>query len=116
MKKFRSDGLTDLTNAFKNSKDGAELDLTEFKNMCDTKLNEARVSITENAKELTSGLEFLNTDMATIFSAEDLGNIQDEWSKEMTTNLEESYNALTETINNKDLVIGENNISIVEIS
>ena len=105
MKKFRSDGLTDLTNAFKNSKDGAELDLTEFKNMCDTKLNEARVSITENAKELTSGLEFLNTDMATIFSAEDLGNIQDEWSKEMTTNLEESYNALTETINNKDSII-----------
>ena len=104
MKKFRSDGLTDLTNAFKNSKDGAELDLTEFKNMCDTKLNEARVSITENAKELTNGLEFLNTDMATIFSAEDLGNIQDEWSKEMTTNLEESYNALTETINNKDSI------------
>lgn len=105
MSEFRNTGLTDLTVAFKDAKNGAELDLTDFKNMCDTKLKEAQTSITTNAKELTNGLEFLNTGIATIFSAEDLGNIQNEWSREMNENLQSAYDGLMTTINEKDSII-----------
>lgn len=105
MDTFRSDGVEKLVLAFADLKDGVEPDLTSFAEICKSKIEEAKINIHKQAKDLTDGLSFLNTDIATIFSASELAKIQENWTGELVGGLEESYTQLMETINNKDEII-----------
>ena len=65
----------------------------------------AKSAIETNATEITQALSFMNTDIATVFSFEDLATIQEEWSGQMTRGLETAYNNLETTITEKDAII-----------
>lgn len=102
---FKNEGVSELITAFSGASSEIEPDLTAFKNMCETKLQEAQTGIVEAGKNLTQGLSFLNTDVATIFSTDTLAEIQSKYTSRLSEGLNESYETLMSTISGKDEII-----------
>ena len=105
MYNFRSNGIETLLNSFDELDEGAEVDFGGFLTTCQTKMGDAKIAVQENSEEMSKALEFLNTDITTVFSESDLATIQDGWSRQMTKGMEVAYSNLETTINEKDGII-----------
>ena len=105
MYNFRSNGIETLLNSFDELEEGAEADFSGFLTTCETKMGDAKIAVQENSQEMSKALEFLNTDITTVFSESDLATIQDGWSRQMTKGMEVAYSSLETTINEKDGII-----------
>ena len=105
MKDFESDGISLLVEGLRTLNEDGTNDFSGFLNHCQSEIETAKVAINNNATEITEALGFLNTDIATVFSAKDLAEIQTGWINEMTGGVERAYTELERTINDKDTII-----------
>ena len=102
---FEKDGIQLLISSMNTLNEDGSQDFSGFLQRCQTEMSTAKVAIGQHASEISSALNFMNTDVATVFSASDLAKIQSEWSGQMTDGLETAYDNLETTINNKDTII-----------
>ena len=104
---FEQDGINLLVTGMRTLNEDGTNDFSMFLNSCQTEMTKAKGAIESNAKDITDALGFMNTDIATVFSFQDLATIQEEWSGQMTRGLETAYTNLETTINDKDAFIKE---------
>lgn len=102
---FEQDGINLLVTGMRTLNEDGTNDFSMFLNSCQTEMTKAKGAIESNAKDITDALGFMNTDIATVFSFQDLATIQEEWSGQMTRGLETAYTNLETTINEKDTFI-----------
>ena len=105
IQEFEQDGISLLVKGMRTLNEDGTNDFSTFLNSCQTEMSKAKTSIDANAKDITDALGFMNTDIATVFSFQDLATIQEEWSGQMTKGLETAYNNLETTITEKDTII-----------
>ncbi|MBQ4060437.1 MAG: phage tail tape measure protein [Bacilli bacterium] len=105
IEEFEKNGVQLLINSMNTLNEDGTQDFTGFLEHCQSELGIAKGAVEEHASGISSALNFMNTDVATVFSAQDLATIQDSWSSQMTSGLETAYTNLETTINEKDEII-----------
>lgn len=105
MDTFEKDGIQHLITSMETLNEDGSQDFTGFLTHLQTGMETSKGKVAEHAKEMSGALNFLNTDVATVFSAEDLAKIQETWTAQMTQGLEGAYTNLENLLINKDTII-----------
>ena len=105
MDDFEKEGVQKLITSMNTLNEDGSQDFTGFLDHLKTGMETSKTKVAEHAGEMSEALGFLNTDIATVFSAEDLAKIQETWSGQMTQGLEGAYTNMENLLNNKDEII-----------
>lgn len=104
---FKEKGTSSLIEAFKNAKDGAEVDLTLFKDTIKSQLEQTKTIVDTNTSEMVNTLALFN-DNATgtmIFTMDELAKISNSHSGEMFKGVQEAYDELIETVDSQSALV-----------
>ena len=107
VKNFEETGMASLIDAFKNAKDGAEVDLTGFKDTIKSQLEQTKTIVDTNTSEMVNTLALFN-DNATgtmIFTIDELANISNSHSNKIFEGVQIAYDGLMQTVDEKGAII-----------
>lgn len=107
VKNFEEVGTSSLIDAFKNAKDGAEVDLTGFKDTIKSQLDQTKTIIDTNTSEMVNTLALFN-DNATgtmIFTIDELAKISNSHSDKIFEGVQTAYDGLMQTVDEKSALI-----------
>lgn len=107
VKKFEEVGTSSLIDAFKNAKDGAEVDLTGFKETITSQLTQTKSIVDENTSEMTNTLASFNNNATgtMIFTLDELAQISNSHSGKIFEGVQIAYDNLMQTVDEKSATI-----------
>ena len=107
VKNFEEVGTASLIDAFKNAKDGAEVDLIGFKDTIKSQLEQTKTIVDTNTNEMVNTLALFN-DNATgtmVFTLDELAKISNSHSDKIFEGVQTAYDGLMQTVDEKGSLI-----------
>ena len=104
---FKTEGVTELRNAFVNIANDAEPNFESFKSMISQQLADTKSKINSDTNEMVNSLATFNDNASgkVVFTMESLKNLSDIHSENMFSGVENAYNTLITNIDNQGDVI-----------